>query len=515
MKKNGGLQLSGFLVFISMCANAQLYSEEPLIFSRINSTGSARIQAMGGAQVALGGDNSSAYSNPAGLGFYNRSEATLSFGQNFYNTTSNYYNADSKASQSNFNVPGFSVIFHSDKDQGKLISGNFGLSFTRTNNFNQNIFYQTDANGNPNSSLLDYFVQDSYGSFPKDFQQNGKSYYYLDRLAYNNFLIGPVNEVTPNADSSIWHTYINQVQLQQEHNSIDGAQNQFNISYGLNFNDKVYLGGAVGLPSFHYHSRRTYTEKFPDPTTPIYQFDLMEDYSIKGSGINATIGTIIKAQDFVQFGLSIATPTYFYDVSDNYTAVMTSVWDNYQYVDATYPSHSTTFQSGDQLQDSMHDLTANYAMTTPWRIKGGATFFIQKHGFITMEVEKVNYSKSSLTSNTDGLDFTSDNKDIKSMYRNVFNFRGGGEYRYNRFRGRLGYSYMPDPYAAPQFDVDNGISSYTGGVGYRTDKFFVDLGFAMTQWKSTYVPYHLQPVSPVAIQTNTMPAITLTFGVNL
>jgi long-subunit fatty acid transport protein len=101
------------------------------------------------------------------------------------------------------------------------------------------------------------------------------------------------------------------------------------------------------------------------------------------------------------------------------------------------------------------------------------------------------------------------------MYRNVFNLRAGGEYRYNKFRVRAGYSYMPDPYAAPQNGVDNSLTSYTGGVGYRTGKYFVDLGLAITQWNSTYVPYYLYNNSPVVNQKNSMTALTLTFGVNL
>src|ERR1051325_9324117 len=119
MKKNVGLGLSGLFVFVSMCAKAQSYADEALIFSRINSTGSARIQSMGGAQVALGGDYSTAYSNPAGLGFYNKSEATFSFGQNFYKSSADYFGATSKDSRGNFNVPGFSVVLHSEKNDGK------------------------------------------------------------------------------------------------------------------------------------------------------------------------------------------------------------------------------------------------------------------------------------------------------------------------------------------------------------------------------------------------------------
>src|ERR1051325_11237572 len=98
MKKNVGLALSGILVLISISTFSQSFFDEALLFSRIGSGGSARIQAMGGSQVALGGDYSSAFSNPAGLGFFNRSEATFSFGQNFYKSSADYFGATSKDS---------------------------------------------------------------------------------------------------------------------------------------------------------------------------------------------------------------------------------------------------------------------------------------------------------------------------------------------------------------------------------------------------------------------------------
>src|SRR5258708_14560771 len=190
MKKNVGLWLSGIFMFFSIGAVAQSYADEALIFGRTSPGGSARVQAMGGAQVALGGDYSAAYSNPAGLGFYNKSEATFSFGQNFYKSSADYFGANSKDSRSNFNVPGFSVVLHSDKSNGKLVSGNFAISLTRTNNFNQNFTYQTGPNGNPYNSLINYFVQQSNGYYPNDFN-NGNAYYTLQRLAYSTYLIGP------------------------------------------------------------------------------------------------------------------------------------------------------------------------------------------------------------------------------------------------------------------------------------------------------------------------------------
>ncbi|HCW06240.1 MAG TPA: hypothetical protein DGG95_02620 [Cytophagales bacterium] len=525
MKTFFGLWLSALFMLGSTAIYAQSYAEEALIFSRLSSTGSARIQAMGGAQVALGGDYSSAFSNPAGLGFFNRSEATLSLGTNFYNSTSSYYGTNTKDSQGNFNIPGFSVVFHSDKENGKLVSGNFAISLTRTNNFNQNFTYQGI---NPNNSLLDYFVQQSYGTYPGSFRDDtDPSYYSLQRLAYHTFLIGPQNEVSPHADSSVWDTYANQIPFQRERVKVNGAQNQVNFAYGLNFNDKIYFGGAIGLASFNYHSKNSYSESFDNAATnnnpyPLLGFNLLEDYSIKGSGINATIGTIVKPLDFLQFGLSVATPTYYYDINDSYSASVTAGWNTYRYVDTTYQSNTTQFVRGNNnvITDTISQIIANYSLSTPWRIKAGATVFIAKHGLITAEVEKVNYTKARLKSNTDGLDFSFDNSDIKSLYRNVFNLRLGGEYRFKNFRIRTGYSYMPDPYIA-QNKVDNSISGYTGGVGYRTSKYFVDLGFSLTQWNSMYRPYTLYSGNSISIDSpyvklqHSNTSVMITFGYNL
>lgn len=531
MKKIISLALGGFGVFFSISAAAQTYAEEALLFSRINPGGSARIQAMGGSQVALGGDYSSAFSNPAGLGFFNRSEATFSMGMNFYNSTSSYLGNSTNDSKTNFNIPGFSVVFHNDKNSGKLVSGNFALSFSRTNNFNQNFTYQ---GLNTNSSLIDYFVEQASGVpygrpfdnngnpvkpydpdyYPSQFNDGGASAYDLSALGYHNYLFGPMSEVNKGGDSSLYHTYFGGYPFQYERVQTSGAQNQFNISYGLNFNDSFYLGATVGFPSFNYRSQKSYSEAFPDVPNTLLGFDLNEDYTIKGSGINTTIGAIFKPKDFIQLGFSIATPTYFYSVADNYSATLTSTWNNYSYVDITYPSNNSLLNGS--YRYSLDQLIANYTLTTPWRFKGGATVFIQKKGLITAELESVNYSKSSFSSQTDGLDLASDNEEIKYTYTNVLNIRLGGEYRFGKYRARVGYSHMPDPYVAVQNNTDNTINNYSAGFGYRTSKFYVDLGLIQSQWNSTYNPYTLQyGPSPVVTLKNSSTNVVVTVGLNL
>jgi hypothetical protein len=524
MKKLISLGLKGICMLVSFGALAQGYPEEALIFSRTNPGGSARIQGMGGAQVALGGDYSTAYSNPAGLGFFNRSEVTLSLGTNFYNSSASYLGTSTSDSKSNFNIPGLSLVLHTDKSKGKLLSGNFAITFNRTNNFNQNFTYQGVNN---NTSMIDYFVVDSSSPngpfdsnyFPSQFNPNGNSYSSLSRLAFNNYLIGPLSEVNQGGDSSRYHTYINQIPLQHERVQISGAQNQWNIAYGVNLEDKFYLGASIGIPTINYQSSKVYTESFS--SGPLYGFEVDQNLHITGTGVNATLGAIIKPKDFIQFGLSVSSPTYYPTLSENYTASLTSGWNNYSYVDATYSSHNTVLNGG--LKDSIYFQSPFlYSLTTPWRIKAGATFFIQKKGLITAEVERINFTNANFGSNSNTpADFSSDNSLIKSLFHNVFNIRVGGEYRFGNFRGRLGYNYMPNPYSLTQNNVDNTTTSYTAGVGYRSKKYFVDLGFIQTQWNSSYLPYSRGAIrngddqlSPIVTIKNSNLSAMITVGYN-
>ena len=57
-------------------AHAQ-YSQDALRYSTFQTGNTSRIKAIGGAGTAVGGDLSSIGGNPAGIGFFTRSEASL------------------------------------------------------------------------------------------------------------------------------------------------------------------------------------------------------------------------------------------------------------------------------------------------------------------------------------------------------------------------------------------------------------------------------------------------------
>jgi hypothetical protein len=502
MKKIAGLLLAGLGLLYSLPAHSQTYAESALLFSRTSPGGSARIQGLGGAQVSLGGDYSSAYSNPAGLGMYNRSEITFSPGFNTSNTSSSYLGNTSNQSRGTFVIPGFSAVFHSEKNNGALLGGTFGITFNRINDFNKTFSY---GGTNQNNSIIDYFVQDATGYDSTQFDPPtagnnyvpGAQYEYPTGLAYYNYLINPV----PGSPTN-YFTDILTVPVQHETVQTKGSQNQWNFSYGVNLKDKYFIGLGVGINSISYTSTKTYSESFPnDPY--LNSLSLTESLSTKGSGINLTLGTIIKPIDILQFGVSIVTPSA-YLLSDSYSASMSTNWHYFPYGAANIPPVPVT-----------HDqVLTDYNLNTPWRVSGGATFFFQKNGFITADVEYLNYGSNRYSSQTDGVTFDSDNADIKDLYKAVFNYRVGAEYRLNTFRFRVGYNLMPDPYKTVQNNVSASVQSVSAGVGYRTSKFFVDLAAVFKQGNSTYRPYVVDsPSSPLVTTKNTNSQVILTFGV--
>jgi hypothetical protein len=522
MKKIGWLWLGGILMLISLEIQAQTYVESGLLFSRTRIGGSARIQSMGGAQVSLGGDYSSASSNPAGLGFFNRSEFTVTPAINFSTTSSDFYRGDTlisnsnKESRSNLNIPGLSVIFHNDFSDrsNSVISGNFAITLNRTNDFNQNFTYQ---GANRGSSIIDFYINDA-DNFTPD-QLGGTT-----GLAFDNYLIDQFSSLNPNNPlyienitnnpkppdpAKVYYSFVqaSDVPFQKEKVQTSGAQSQINLAYGINIMDKIYLGAGLGIASLRYNSTKTYSESFS--TSPLSSVTLTENLNTSGSGVNLTIGTIYKPIPNVQLGLSASTPTW-YTISDNYSATMNSTWRNFSYVNVN-PVKSKTLSN---VSAGTDELITNYNLATPFKINAGITYLIQKHGLITFEAEHLNYGKTSYTSATDGVSFDGDNQEIQSSYKSTFNFRGGGEYRLKNLRFRLGYNYMGDPYQSTR-GGDRSITSLSGGAGYRTKTFYLDLTLISITGNTLYNPYSYgipTSIAPVVKTANSNLQVMVTVG---
>ncbi|MBR2493152.1 MAG: hypothetical protein IKB64_06820 [Paludibacteraceae bacterium] len=86
MKKN----ILCLLAVCAACFNATAQTQsvyDALIASSNELNGTARFMSVGGAMGALGGDASTIFYNPAGIGIYKSSEFTVSLNVDWANTT--------------------------------------------------------------------------------------------------------------------------------------------------------------------------------------------------------------------------------------------------------------------------------------------------------------------------------------------------------------------------------------------------------------------------------------------
>ena len=195
------LTITGFLLLAVDGCIAQSYVEEALMVSRIRAGGSARIQAMGGVQNALGGDISSAYYNPAGLGMYNRSDFAITSAFATNNYSSSYLGTNSPETKNNVFIPNIGIALHGSKDGTKGIwGGTIGINFNRINSFNETFSY---SGTNENNSIVDYFLDNAAGTGISQFNSSGSNYNSPTGLAYFNYLIGPKN-ILNSADPNDW-----------------------------------------------------------------------------------------------------------------------------------------------------------------------------------------------------------------------------------------------------------------------------------------------------------------------
>lgn len=329
--------ISLIVLLIAFRSNAQDIVDTSILFSQSNYGGSARIQAIGGSQMSLGGDMSSIVSNPAGLGMFNKSTISFSTGLNFINSKSDYFGPSTQDQKANLNIPNIGIVLHKDLNS-KYINfkrrSSFGVSYSRINDFHQQATYQ----GSSGSSMLDVFLQNAQGIHIDDFYDNNSfDYSSLEGLAARTNLIFTTKSDDEDT-TGYYDEYVSDIlgsPLQMETISIKGSQYQLSFSYGVNYDDILFVGGGIGFPLVNYSSHKTYSENDfiydnaddPDYVNPLNKYTLEENLSITGGGLNATLGFMFRPLDFIQIGGSLTTPTY-YNLDDEYDARLNVDYNN-------------------------------------------------------------------------------------------------------------------------------------------------------------------------------------------
>lgn len=519
-----------FLTLSSLQMKAQDNSYEALakMFSQPTTTGSARFQAIGGNHSALGADVSSAAGNPAGLGFYTRSEFSFTPAYQSISNSSVYAiepNRTTNSNVNNFNIANIGVVFGgSEPSYREGWRGSFAISYSRQNTLFNNIKF---SGSNSTSSITDSYAESVNRQIQRgDLTQSGllnglnngapNNFPSSSSLYYWGYLINAVN----NSTSPFIGTESNSKVNQSFDFQSTGRVSQWTIAYGGTANEHFYIGGSLGIPSYHYEAVKNYSETF-QTFQEIKGFTDTRLLTSSGSGLNLTIGAIIKPSDKIRFGLTVVTPTW-YDVDEtSSTSVNVDVDPNKGVNIGSNPDqtiltrlgnigYKTVKRGNDTFVTSIPRLSTetyqdNYQLRTPLKVSGGAAIFFKKKGFLSADIEYVAY-KGMNVSTQDGNspiyeDLTNSTENVKLFYNNVLNMKVGGEYRMGNVSLRGGVNYMQNPYSTA-FDrtktIDRSQMIYSAGVGYRTNEFYVDVTGMYGSTQASYTPYSLANSSDFA-----------------
>src|SRR5690606_1855974 len=186
IKHKRSLAILAFTVFC-LPAWAQNYEDDALTYSQSELVGTARIKAIGGAQVALGGDLGTFGINPAGVAFYRSSDIGISFMFNSISNKANYLGTSNNDPFNKFTVPQFGLVIANAQEEndgsfnGRWNNFAFGISHLRTKDFNNTYSYY---GYNENSSITSFFADLAYGTYGGTGLPDINDPFYLEDVAY-------------------------------------------------------------------------------------------------------------------------------------------------------------------------------------------------------------------------------------------------------------------------------------------------------------------------------------------
>ena len=504
------------MVGLTMTVHGQ-YFQDAFRFSSANyGLGStARMQAIGGAQIALGGDISSASSNPAGLGFFNKSVFVVTPSLDFINATTDYdiirpnesfsLGTGEETFKNNFNFANIGAVIHFGKGRytdDKFKGGSLAISLSRSNRFHLDRSYE---GANDYNSIIDGIIQGA-GSLNLDELSE------LEFAAFDQFLI------TPTANG--YGAFVGGFPIQNERIEQRGSHYQFNAAYGGNYDDRLYFGGGMGVQFLNYRQNRTFSEfdylQQDLAVDSLNSIRIDDEIRTRGIGVNFNVGAIYRPVEFLTIGISYTSPT-FLSLDEESFLDLDADWEAGATFTEEIEGELTTFDLA-TIDPYQSELFVNeYRLRTPSRLGVGAALFVGKSGFLSGDIELVDYGSAQLNSN----DFstTLDNEIINADFGRVVNVRAGGEYRIENFRFRAGYAFFPDPIANSSLQDRTNI---TFGFGYRTYDYFLDFAVVSSFSRIQAVPYFIdneiidsdlagQPTATSSLRNTT---VSVTFGLN-
>lgn len=512
MKKILRIWLATVLSVVAMGAQAQykfggllmdhdgMMGNDMFTLSQVNfGFGTARSMAMAGAFTSLGGDIASMGINPAGLGMYRSNDISFSPMMGFQ-SADNSATAWGENEQSRFALSNLGVVFNLyENPSTRLVSVSMGLGYNRVADFNYRYGFtsQSGASSAPYRSIADAFslmmgqsglFPDNNGALNYDYRD---AYYWGGILAYNGYLldVGEDNlgKFYTTADrlgvnAGVGHT----VGMQSR-----GSVGEYDISFGLNIDNKLYLGFTWGIQSVRWKQQMYYGEDYLYDSTPVYSdgkpleeklvakwMDYNQAVEVKGTGMNAKIGLIYRPVEALRLGVALHTPTY-YALERSYQA---------------YMGTNLSFGGVGDTTPILEDYGENtWDFYSPTRLMFGASYTFGRFAVLSVDYERDWYNGIRVKNIPMGFDLTEDD------YRHEFktNFKGSNTLRIGaevkplpNFALRAGYGVAEGAlrndkslyYNSP---LNERTTCYSAGVGFAFGATTLDLAYQHIANKQT------------------------------
>ena len=467
--------------------------------------GSARYVGMGGALGALGADLSAGSANPAALGLYRRSDASLSFS---VLTQGEKPDLNVDKAHMSFDQMGFVV---SIPIMGKAVKFvNFGANYQKRVNFN-NAFIADNMQlgGLSQTQQMADILNNTQYSTP------------LADLMYNACLVNPVyirdgqNNVQVDADNLPMYDYYNA--LESEWNNYDrvteGGIAGYDFNVSMNIKDRVYLGFTLGVNDVDYYSYSTYREfgtvsngtvSIPD----VENYTLYNTQHVSGYGVNVKLGAIVRpiANSPFRIGLAVETPTFYHLESYTSYSIDSPLYEDENYDVVLDQDGAGNFVYTNYLPDV--DLASlPLKITTPWKVRVSLGHTVGTYLALGAEYEYANYGKTKQgydDVNYDAWGYsygsTVHDPDMDAMHKSTL--RGSHSFKFgmemnltDNVAFRLGYNYYSSMFKkgatldqtgeSPAFGYQTttdymnkgDVNIFTAGLGWRGRHFYADVAY--------------------------------------
>lgn len=499
-----------FLLIAALIAAQYTYAQTPddaLRNSWFIQNGTARNMATGGVMGSLGGDITAANVNPAGLGLFKTNELVFTPGFALNNNKFGFRGTDSSNKKNTFNYGATGIILAMPDMYNKKRSSAFSLSLNQMASFNNRVAY----NGRNNYSSFSEQYLEELTRDGADTNAALSNYIFGSSLAYRTYLIdtsstaGVFDGYRSLVNGDVYQTYDAKT---------SGGYHELALAGATNFDDKLYLGGSIVIPIVSYKRDLFYKEVDATGNTSnnFSSFEFTEQSKSFGIGIGAKLGAIYKPQEYIRLGLAIHTPQ-FISFKDEIRAQMTTNTEAYAGV---------VSETSDALNDG-NPGKREYTLQTPYRVIASGSYVFREvndtrrqRAFISADIEYVNYRSARFRS-SDAEDYVANdyydavNEATKDYLKGNFNFRLGGELKFNTWMFRLGGGFYGSPYADKDLNANRIVTS--GGLGYRNKGIFIDATYSHNFVKDVNFPYRLNDkANTYATQTGSRGNIMLTLG---